>query len=76
MFTTLKSLRKKHGLTQEQAASQAHVSKSVISAVESGRQRNLTPAMQRALLAFMHRLQMEETPASGKPGKGRHGDSD
>ena len=69
MFTTLKSLRKKHGLTQEQAASQAHVSKSVISAVESGRQRNLTPAMQRALLAFMHRLRMRDQPKQVKEGK-------
>jgi len=69
MFTTLKSLRKKHGLTQEQAASQAHVSKSVISAVESGRQRNLTPAVQRALLAFMHRLRMRDQPKQVKEGK-------
>ena len=69
MFNDLCALRKKHGLTQEQAASQAHVSKSVISAVESGRQRNLTPAVQRALLAFMHRLRMRDQPKQVKEGK-------
>ena len=69
MFNDLCALRKKHGLTQEQAASRAKVSKSVISAVESGRQRNLTPAMQRALLAFMHRLRMRDQPKQVKEGK-------